>query len=391
MVVNGRIHGSSDNDKDEGALVGRRNLQPSMMEICQPRSGANGEISYQTTTINERAWPMFQAKGALYGPCDEHCSTVCNDNDACTVDECDGEGGCLDVRKNVDCDDSIGCTDDTCDSSIGCVNAPNDGLCDDGVDCTDDACDSSVGCVAIPNDTNCDQGKICHKTLGCVVECFFSCQAALEAGKTDSGVYTMCPSGDPNDTFDCYCDQVTDGGGWMLFFAYNHKAGEHKLIDGPHFSPSNLPTDPLNGYSHANLEDVSSFYRVSDLEKLRFYCQTSNLSRASMHFTTENEIIKQIAFDGDRTDNTASSWNTSFTALADHDSPLPAGTELVMATKQGGLWHKPFFRNANPPGAWAVYSFNDFNCGDSYTNGRYDTLHNIWARFSPTPAICAAY
>lgn len=46
-----------------------------------------------------------------------------------------------------------------------------------------------------------------------------------------------------------YCDQTTDGGGWMLLYAYKHKGGERNSLVRA------IPTDP-NGYSHQHLANV---------------------------------------------------------------------------------------------------------------------------------------
>lgn len=108
----------------------------------------------------------------------------CDDNDACTVDDCDSAIGC--THDTLDCNDADPCTIDTCDSRTGCVNTPktcnptgnlcinsvcnpatgvcenSSVVCDDGDRCTDDACDPSTGrCVFSP--VQC-QGNACESS-----------------------------------------------------------------------------------------------------------------------------------------------------------------------------------------------------------------------------------
>ncbi len=46
-----------------------------------------------------------------------------------------------------------------------------------------------------------------------------TCQALLNAGVTQSGLYTIDPDGSGGvDAFEAWCDQDTDGGGWTRFF-----------------------------------------------------------------------------------------------------------------------------------------------------------------------------
>ena len=109
---------------------------------------------------------------------------LCDDADACTVNEKCGDGVCV-AGVAVNCNDGNLCTDDTCDAAFGCVHTPNSAECDDGnlctvgdacaqeacaggelaLDCSDgdlcteDSCDSQAGCVH--ESKVCDDGDLC--------------------------------------------------------------------------------------------------------------------------------------------------------------------------------------------------------------------------------------
>jgi len=80
----------------------------------------------------------------------------------------------------------------------------------------------------------------------------------------------------------------------MLFFSYNHIGGENNvLVEGT------LPTSPTStgpdGYSHVNLEDFG--YAPTDIDQVRFYCQTDNHERR-IHFSTSNSFQKGVSITG---------------------------------------------------------------------------------------------
>ncbi|MBX3251783.1 MAG: hypothetical protein KF901_31685 [Myxococcales bacterium] len=67
----------------------------------------------------------------------------CDDDDACTIDECDAATGrCAHTPRS--CEDGDACTADACDPLLGCTHDAI--VCDDGDACTADSCDVAMGC-----------------------------------------------------------------------------------------------------------------------------------------------------------------------------------------------------------------------------------------------------
>lgn len=57
-----------------------------------------------------------------------------------------------------------------------------------------------------------------------------SCMAALEDGEDDSGVQNIDPDGDGSVVaFDAYCDQESNGGGWMLVATRRHDSNPKSI------------------------------------------------------------------------------------------------------------------------------------------------------------------
>ncbi len=99
------------------------------------------------------------------GTCNGGPALGCNDNNECTLDECDTNTGCVHTPQDTVCDDGIECTLDVCSLSSGCVNTPVAALCDDGNECTNDLCVPVLGgCRNTANTDPCDDGNGC--TIG---------------------------------------------------------------------------------------------------------------------------------------------------------------------------------------------------------------------------------
>ena len=91
--------------------------------------------------------------------------TLCDDDNECTEDSCQGEEGCLnDPADGEGCFDQDACTyDDHCEAG-GCVGLPVD--CDDANPCTDDGCEPDNGCFHGENSLACeDDGDPCTEDV----------------------------------------------------------------------------------------------------------------------------------------------------------------------------------------------------------------------------------
>jgi hypothetical protein len=205
-------------------------------------------------------------------------------------------------------------------------------------------------------------------------------------------MYLICPDGTLASSFMAYCDQVTYGGGWMLFFSYNHLANQNNAL-----APNTLPTDETTGYSHKNSGQLG--YTADDIQELRFYCDTS-LHDRKVHFKTTNGIIKGIAVDDNQSLNTADSWNTGFTTLTGHTARIPGATNHVFVTVSGGFHDFPFYEGGL--NHWGVRGLGSrWECDDSAVGPYYTTRHNVWVRMtadnaptmapSSTPSMIPSY
>lgn len=169
----------------------------------------------------------------------------------------------------------------------------------------------------------------------------------------------------------------TDGGGWMLTYAYNHVGGENNaLVEGT------FPTDPETGYSHAHLGAAPIIgFDQSTYKETRFFCTGAYTGRV-MHFKTDNSFQVGVAFSGSTIGNTVAEWTTGYTLLDAHSASLPATIDRVWAGGSNGFWNFPLYDWGSSH--WAIRgNGNRWECDDHPDDAigyLYDTQHLVYVR-----------
>ncbi len=177
------------------------NLNVRLMQTASNAATPNNDIGYGLINVKAAILANECGNGAVEGneECDDGnttggdcCSIICkwdvlcNDGNACTVEDyCDASHQCQSGSPKK-CDDAKDCTTDGCAPATGCTHTPilagpcDDGnkctndscsfgtcvgilkFCFDGNACTDDACNPNTGSCAFTNNfTPCDDGVFC--------------------------------------------------------------------------------------------------------------------------------------------------------------------------------------------------------------------------------------
>jgi len=139
------------------------------VEVCHVPPG--NPANFHTITVSEKAFSAHLAHGDLAGACNQMCATLCDDGNACTIDDtgdCE-QNGCPASPVAVSCDDGNVCTSDSCEPTQGCMNTPEQGLaCDDEMTCTaGDTCNDQGACVGtqVPNCCTLEDASECSQNL----------------------------------------------------------------------------------------------------------------------------------------------------------------------------------------------------------------------------------
>lgn len=184
---------------------------PTFVEVCHSPPGKPDR--FHTVTIPENLLSTHLAHGDLAGACDALCAELCDDGDACTVDDtgdCEQQG-CPTVPEPVNCDDGLACSADSCDSSTGCQNVPV--VCTPSDLCHASACAEPEG-VCLETQVICPAGDSCNLGTGlccpggvCPVNCPCFDEADIDAAEAtfgegtaffqDPSQFLICSGGDP--------------------------------------------------------------------------------------------------------------------------------------------------------------------------------------------------
>ena len=137
------------------------------------------------------------------GGCVPGVAPSCDDGQDCTNDSCNDDlNRCVHEADHSSCDDQVSCTIDRCDAEEGCVNEAENSLCEDGILCTEGMCDLEDGCKQEPIHDLCNDGVFCTENM-CDIEqgCLYETNDSL----CDDGVDCT------NDRCDLERDCISEG------------------------------------------------------------------------------------------------------------------------------------------------------------------------------------
>ena len=196
-----------------------------------------------------------------------------------------------------------------------------------------------------------------------------------------SGVYTIDPDGaDSAAPTSCYCDMVTDGGGWTLVLNYLHLGGTNPALKTfssslPILGSSSLGTDEFDSsttWGHT----IPAYLNKFTFSELRFYGKTSGHTRI-IHFKTTHSNTINYFKSGDES---MTGINTTFAPLVGHTAFLP-GSAAHYYTHQGddAMTNFPFWRSSTYH--WGIMGLGyRWEVDDYPGNFVNDTHHQIWIR-----------
>jgi hypothetical protein len=151
------VHDEVDCDDNNACTIDSCDPQVGCVHVDDPNCGGGCSSDAECDDAN-----ACTDGRCVDGLC-EHNPISCDDGNPCTADSCDQANGCQHTpidgccRSSADCNDNIACTVDECVDGR-CVHTPQDDLCESSDPCIIPRCTAS-GCISEPK--NCDDGNPC--------------------------------------------------------------------------------------------------------------------------------------------------------------------------------------------------------------------------------------
>jgi hypothetical protein len=206
-----------------------------------------------------------------------------------------------------------------------------------------------------------------------------SCEEVQERSGTQvSGIRKIDPDGPGGQPpVDVYCGNSVDGGGWTLVYNYDHKGGTNPdVVEGKW---------PKSEGAFSHVDGISSYgFQSSDIEEVRFYCETSNHDR-KVHYKTRDRDVVQGILDNSSTIGYESVANDS-AKLAGHTGFLPDAANRDTGESEPGpsMFGPGFPMFEGGDYHWSIgepnRGGNRWECDDFPDGPQHDTLHQIWVR-----------
>ena len=169
--------------KCQGKPVACDDGNPCTVDLCATQTGACATLLDNDGKCSDGD-PCTTGDGCVDGKCVAK-ALACQDGNDCTIDACDGQGGCKHVLvPGKDCDDGDPCSHtDRCDGGGACAGKAH--TCDDGNECTVEVC-AKGACVITP-----ETGKPCNDGDACTHGDHCDLQGSCAASPVD------CDDGNP--------------------------------------------------------------------------------------------------------------------------------------------------------------------------------------------------
>jgi len=204
---------------------------PCINAVCIPENGCE-YVDLKTPCDDENACTLYDS--CETGECGSLIERDCNDNNECTIDNCDSKFGCTHENvENLQVCQIVEGAEGVCLSGICRLPCNSDEHCADLVSCTDDVCNLETGyCEHVTHDDACDDQIFCNGNEQCLP--YFGCVAG-DAIDCDDGI-------------DCTSDTCVESEASCIYTPVNNACDDENACTSD-------TCDAVLGCTHENLSD----------------------------------------------------------------------------------------------------------------------------------------